>query len=122
MLSGIGFESSGLAAAHAIHNGLTVLPQTHAYQHGEKVAFGVLTQLVLKGAPKHEIDDVFRFARSVGLPTNLSGIGINNPSSQDLLAIGTRTCAPGETVHNEPFAVDPKMVADAIAAADAVGS
>ena len=26
LLSGIGFESSGLAAAHAIHNGLTVLP------------------------------------------------------------------------------------------------
>ena len=122
LLSGIGFESSGLAAAHAVHNGLTVLPQTHAYQHGEKVAFGVLTQLVLEGAPKHEIDDVLRFARSVGLPTNLSGIGINTPSSQDLLAIGTRTCAPGETVHNEPFAVDPKMMAEAIAAADAVGS
>ena len=26
LLSGIGFESSGLAAAHAIHNGLTLLP------------------------------------------------------------------------------------------------
>ena len=27
LLSGIGFESSGLAAAHAIHNGLTMLPE-----------------------------------------------------------------------------------------------
>ena len=27
LLSGIGFESGGLAAAHAIHNGLTVLPE-----------------------------------------------------------------------------------------------
>ena len=26
LLSGLGFESGGLAAAHAIHNGLTVLP------------------------------------------------------------------------------------------------
>lgn len=26
LLSGLGFESGGLAAAHAIHNGMTVLP------------------------------------------------------------------------------------------------
>ena len=47
-LSGIGFESSGLAAAHAIHNGLTVLNETHALLHGEKVAFGLICQLVLE--------------------------------------------------------------------------
>ena len=29
LLSGIGFESCGLAGAHAIHNGLTVLPECH---------------------------------------------------------------------------------------------
>ena len=28
LLSGLGFESGGLAASHAIHNGLTVLEQT----------------------------------------------------------------------------------------------
>lgn len=43
LLSGIGFESGGLAAAHAIHNGLTALEQTHNYYHGEKVAYGTLT-------------------------------------------------------------------------------
>src|SRR5205823_2279691 len=31
LLSGLGFESSGLAAAHALHNGLTVAPGTHHY-------------------------------------------------------------------------------------------
>ena len=122
LLSGLGFESSGLAAAHAIHNGLTVIPQTHEYYHGEKVAFGVITQLVLEGAPKHEMTEVLQFARSVGLPTNLRGLGIINPTAQDLLAIGTRTCAPGETIYNEPFAVEPTMIADALAMADAIGS
>ena len=34
LLSGIGFESGGLGAAHAIHNGLTVLDNTHQYFHG----------------------------------------------------------------------------------------
>lgn len=40
-LSGIGFESSGTAAAHAIHNGMTQLEECHHCYHGEKVAFGV---------------------------------------------------------------------------------
>lgn len=39
-LSGIGFESSGPAAAHAIHNGFTILEECHHLYHGEKVAFG----------------------------------------------------------------------------------
>ena len=42
LLSGLGFESGGLAAAHSIHNGLTALHETHDYWHGEKVAFGVI--------------------------------------------------------------------------------
>jgi glycerol dehydrogenase len=45
LLSGLGFESGGLAAAHAVHNGLTALPATHDCMHGEKVNFGTLTQL-----------------------------------------------------------------------------
>src|SRR5262249_56979810 len=48
LLSGLGFESSGLAAAHAVHNGLTAAPATHDYFHGEKVAYGLLVQLVLE--------------------------------------------------------------------------
>jgi glycerol dehydrogenase len=35
--------------------------------------------------------------------------------------IAARSTAPGETIHNEPFAVDPRMVAQAIRAADALG-
>ncbi len=39
-LSGVGFESGGLAA-DAVHNGLTAIPDAHHYYHGEKVAFGI---------------------------------------------------------------------------------
>src|SRR6185295_6442907 len=59
LLSGLGFESSGLAAAHAIHNGLTAAPPTHHYFHGEKVAFGVIVQLVLEGASQAQFEEVF---------------------------------------------------------------
>jgi glycerol dehydrogenase len=121
LLSGLGFESSGLAAAHAVHNGLTVHPGTRDYYHGEKVAFGVLTQLVLEGAPTHELDEVLNFSRQIGLPTTLRQIGIIDPTKSDLVKIAERTCQPTETIHNEPFRVDSKMVAEAIRQADAMG-
>ena len=45
LLSGLGFLNTGLATAHGIHSGLTVLPETHKYLHGEKVAFGIVCQI-----------------------------------------------------------------------------
>jgi glycerol dehydrogenase len=119
LLSGLGFESGGLAVAHSVHNGLTVAPATHAYLHGEKVSFGLVVQLVLEGRPAALLDEVLAFAADVGLPTQLSDLGLGD-ASRDLVAqIASRATAPGETAHNEPFAVDATMVADAIRAADA---
>ncbi len=121
LLSGLGFESSGLAAAHAIHNGLTAAPPTHKFFHGEKVAFGVIVQLVLEGAPRAQFDEVFRFSTSVGLPVTLAGIGCADLPRELLQQVAVRSTAPGETIHNEPFEVTVAMVADAILAADAAG-
>ncbi len=121
LLSGLGFEFSGLAAAHAIHNGLTAVPETHAYFHGEKVAFGVLVQLTLEGKPRAVMEEVLGFSTSVGLPVTLSGIGLEQMTGEMLQRIATRCVAEGETIHNEPFRVTADMVADAILAADAIG-
>jgi glycerol dehydrogenase len=121
LLSGIGFESSGLAAAHAIHNGLTTAPATHPYLHGEKVAFGLLTQLVLEGKPRSVLHRVLGFAVEVGLPITLAEIGLKDVSKEQLQKIADRATAPNETIHNEPFEVLPDMVADALLAADAMG-
>ena len=121
LLSGLGFESSGLAAAHAVHNGLTAAPATHAYFHGEKVAFGLLVQLVLEGQPRAVVDEVLRFATAVGLPVTLADIGLSELSGELLRQVAARATAKGETIHNEPFEVRPDMVADAILAADAEG-
>lgn len=121
LLSGLGFESSGLAAAHAIHNGLTAAPPTHHYFHGEKVAFGLLVQLVLEGQPRRQIEEVLTFSSEVGLPITLADIGMMEVSSEMLAGVAARATAPGETIHNEPFEVRPDMVADAIRAADALG-
>jgi glycerol dehydrogenase len=121
LLSGLGFESSGLAAAHSVHNGLTAADGTHDYFHGEKVAFGTLTQLVLEGQSGEAIEEVLGFCVRVGLPVTLGQIGVENASDELLHEVATRATAPGETIHNEPFAVKADMVVDALRTADALG-
>ena len=121
LLSGLGFESSGLAAAHAVHNGLTAAPGTHAFFHGEKVAYGLLVQLVLEGQPRALLEQVLRFSTEVGLPITLAEIGLKELPKELLQQVASRATAKGETIHNEPFEVRPDMVADAILAADALG-
>ena len=95
LLSGLGFESGGLASAHAIHNGLTVLEPTHAYFHGEKVAIGTLTSLILTDKSRKTIDEVFSFCEAVGLPTTLADIGLKDVTEEELMQVAILACAEG---------------------------
>ena len=121
LLSGLGFESGGLAAAHAIHNGFTVLPETHHYWHGEKVAFGVLSMLMLRDSEPQLIDEVYDFCIAIGLPVTLADIGLPQVSDEALLRVAELACAPGESIHNEPFPVDAQSLLAAMRTADAEG-
>lgn len=121
LLSGLGFESGGLAAAHAIHDGLTMLEGTHKYFHGEKVAFGTLAQLCLENSTLDEIDTVISFCQSVGLPICLEDIGITDLSDEELMTVAQKASISDESVHAMPFPVTPEKVAAAIRSADAIG-
>lgn len=103
-LSGIGFESSGLAGCHAVHNGLTVIEEFHDKYHGEKVAYGVLVQLVLENSME-EFKKVTEFNRSIGLPTCLKDLGLNKIDVDLLKKAADLACVEGETIHNMPFTV-----------------
>lgn len=119
LLSGLGFESAGLAGAHAIHNGMTAMPETHAFYHGEKVAFGTLTQLVLENA--EELYEVLDFCVEVGLPVTFAQLGVEDASWERVLEVAKLACAPTDTLGNMPFEVTPEKVASAMLAADAYG-
>lgn len=121
LLSGIGFESSGLATAHAIHNGLSVLTETHRFYHGEKVAFGVLTGLHLTHAPLKEMNTVYAFCEEAGLPTTFSDLGITDVGNNNLMPVALKACAPTEAIHHEVVPVTPEKVLEAMMAADAMG-
>ena len=110
LLSGIGFESGGLAGAHAIHNGFTVLEECHHMYHGEKVAFGTITQLVLEDMPADELEDVIGFCIDVGLPVTLKELGVEEVTKEKIMAVAEAACAETDTLHNMPFEVTPEKV------------
>jgi len=131
LLSGLGFESAGLAAAHAVHNGLTAVPATHGMLHGEKVAFGTLVHLVLeaqrspgaavRAEAEAEARRIAGFLIGVGLPVTLGELGVDAADAHAIAAVAERATAPGETIHAMPFPVDTAGVVTALAAADALG-
>lgn len=120
-LSGIGFESGGLAAAHAIHNGLTLHEECRNAYHGEKVAFATIAQLVLEKAPDEEIHGVIHFCRTIGLPVTLKDLGISDTSLDKMMIVAEASCAPESPMKNMPFQVRALDVYEAILAADQLG-
>lgn len=121
LLSGLGFESGGLAAVHAIHDGLTVLHEAHGATHGEKVAFSVICQLVLENAPTQELEEVLTFANSIGLPVCLEDLGVKHITDEQLTGVAEKACIPEESIHSMPFPIDVASVKSAIMVADAIG-
>ena len=114
LLSGLGFESGGLAAAHAIHNGLTAVPMTHGLMHGQKVNIGSVTQLVLEGAPTSDIRDFIEFTTRVGLPNTLTEVGLRADDADSLRKVADAATVEGETIHSMPFDVQSEDVASAL--------
>ncbi|HES6557797.1 TPA: glycerol dehydrogenase [Streptococcus pyogenes] len=120
LLSGLGFESAGLAAAHAIHNGFTALTGAiHHLTHGEKVAYGTLTQLFLENRSREEIDRYIDFYQAIGMPTTLKEMHLDTATQEDFLKIGRQATMAGETIHQMPFVISPEDVAAALVAVDA---
>ena len=115
LLSGLGFESGGLAAAHAIHNGLTAVAATHGLAHGQKVNIGSVTQLVLEGAPSSEIREFVEFTTRVGLPTTLTEVGLRADDLDALTTVADAATVEGETIHAMPFEVRSADVVSALA-------
>ena len=121
LLSGLGFESGGVGAAHAIHHGLADLPQTHEALHGEKVAIGLLTSLFLSQRSLDERLQLFAFCRDTGLPVTLAQVGVDVGSEEQLVVIAQRACRSGEIIHNEPYVVTWQAVVSALRAMDQFG-
>ncbi|MBQ0132712.1 MAG: iron-containing alcohol dehydrogenase [Comamonas sp.] len=119
-LSGVGAEAAGVAAAHAINNGMAVVPALHNAQHGEKVAFGLLTQLVLENAPRAEIEEVIRIIKAAGLPLSLRDFGLTRWEEAEWRQVAKVACDKNDTMGNMGRPISEEEVYDAMVAADAM--
>lgn len=120
-LSGVGAESGGLATAHSVCNGLSALKECHHMLHGEKVAFGLIVQLVVENKPMELIETIINFCMSVGLPTTLADLGAKDVSRERIMEVAVLSTAEGETVHNSIEPITSADVFAAIIAADTLG-
>lgn len=119
LLSGLGFENGGLAAAHAIHNGFTAIKgEVHRLTHGEIVGFCLLVQLVLEGRPYEEFKKYSHFLAEIGMPTTLDGMRLTEATREDLLKVGKLAVAQSNTMSNLNKNITAEQVADAIVAVD----
>ena len=113
LVGGLGERYTRLAAAHSVHNGLTVLPQTASVLHGAKVAYGILVQLALEGR-EDELQELTAAYAPLGLPARLADLGVDVADSEALAAFIAHTLRPVESIHYLPGRVDAERLKGAI--------
>jgi glycerol dehydrogenase len=118
----MGFESGGLATAHMIANCLPAFAECKKFMHGEKVGFGVISQLCLDDEMAvDEMHAIVDFEIAVGLPVTLADLDLAAADRQQLMTIGEACAAKGSLCESHPFEVTADSIVDAMIAADALG-
>ncbi|MGL6284460.1 MAG: hypothetical protein ACRC2J_18815, partial [Microcoleaceae cyanobacterium] len=89
---------------------------SHQALHGEKVAYGILVQLrleeMLQGSQLAVAarQELLRFYTEIGLPKNLTDLGLGDISLQDLQKAAEIACQPQSDIHRLPFSVGPEQL------------
>ncbi|MEJ5174537.1 MULTISPECIES: oxidoreductase [unclassified Erwinia] len=120
MVGGLGERYTRIAAAHAVHNGLTILPQTVRYLHGTKVAYGILVQCVLLS----QIDTARQLIaayQQFNLPTTLAALGVDINNHTEIDQVIAHTLRPAESIHALPVPVTAESLRAAFITVEALG-
>jgi glycerol dehydrogenase len=64
------------AVAHPLHNGMTLMKESHHILHGLKVGYGIMVQLCVEKCSEEEFEDVLSFFRQLGLEPSLKGLNL----------------------------------------------
>lgn len=112
-LSGVGFENTGVAGAHALDGALTRFTKDHTSQHGERVGVGILMQLILEG-DQDELALLREFYAGVQLPRTLSDLGLPDLDDREIERLADLVTREGSQVHKLPFPVTTEAVVSAL--------
>lgn len=120
LLSGLGFESGGLAAAHGVAQSYTDIPSVSAnFLHGEMVAMGTLAQLMMESR-SDEATRAAEFFATVGLPIHLGQLSLDAGDRGTLEAVTEGTLA-FPFITNMPQPVTAPLVRSAVLDAHRLG-
>lgn len=120
VIGGLGGAQCRTVAAHAVHNGLTHLLESHGTLHGEKVAFGILVQLRLEELVQGNRlaatarQQLLKFYETIGLPKTLKDLGLNEVTLANLERAAEVACAANSDIHRLPFEVTPTQLMAAL--------
>ena len=103
LLSGIGFESGGLALAHPMALAYTQICDIHDnYLHGEMVAMGTMVQLAMEAS--EDALKVARFFARVGLPIHMEQLSLS-PRAAGKLETIVESALNNKNTHHMPMPV-----------------
>lgn len=116
VIGGLGGANCRTVAAHAVHNALTHLPQTHHKLHGEKVAYGILVQLRLEEMVHNNQlattsrKQLSKFYQEIGLPCSLEDLGLKTITLDKLRLCAEIASQKSSDIHRLPFKVTPEQL------------
>ncbi|MGM0900706.1 MAG: iron-containing alcohol dehydrogenase family protein [Bacillota bacterium] len=96
-VGGYGGHYGRMSGAHAIHNGLSFIDETHSILHGQKVAYGILVQLLLEGRTE-EVKRLIPFYKGLGFPVRFEDLKITNNQKQARKIVASHAVKPEETL------------------------
>jgi uncharacterized oxidoreductase len=105
MVGGLGERYTRVAAAHAVHNGLTVLPQTEQYLHGTKVAYGSGAKRPARPGRRTGASWWRHISALTCRPVRELDVDINNRDELDKVI--AHTLRPVESIHFLPVDAQP---------------
>lgn len=94
LVGGLGDSYARTTIGHAVHDKITIFPESHAYLHGEKVAYGVMVQLAFE-QQWSEIDQLTTVYNELKLPKSLVDLNLGHLTEQQIEAFAN------EIVHDE---------------------
>lgn len=107
--------------AHPFYNSTTQIPETRNKLHGEKVAFGILAQLVLEGKRKDKLIETFNLFKNFGVPITLKEIGIINEIEEKVNFIAEDVSKKSAFYRGVNYQLTSDIIKKAILEADSIG-
>ena len=108
-----GVHYGRMAGAHAVHNGMSLVKETHKVLHGTKVSYGILVQLLAEGK-KEEVERLIPFYKENDLAYNLACVNVVEDVEEKIEKIAEFAASEKESFKLAVDVCTPEVVATAM--------